>query len=465
MCAARLAKDQEQRGQWRDFAKRTYEIDGREADESRVTFSRPAQESSGMDAIIFACTALLAVVQFGMLFACLRKLHSRSWNAQHVARWPRAAILMGLKGADPFLGETLRKLMAQDYPDYELHIVVENQQDPAWPVVAEALRATECFHARVSEYRPVAGAIERGNTPKIVQALKQLDDTFEIVAMVDGDASAHPTWLKELVAPLVLDRRIGATCGNRWCIPEMGETGSVVRWVWSALAFVYMYIFDVAWGGTFAIRRETIRRCRLVEKWSRVISFDVATPGELQHAGLRIELVPTLMMINREECNLAFCQNFVQRQLTWVRLYHPRWQALFAMTMLSAVILPGAVLAFLSGIALQEASLAAWAGAGLVLYAAWALATIGLLELAVRRAARERGEIAARPRLKSLALLPFAIVATWFIQTVGTIRAALMSPVEWRGARLIIHGPHDIRVVGQSSPKARTGKKDSRASL
>lgn len=417
-----------------------------------------------MDALLFLSVASLACVQFAMLLACLRKLRSRRWHRPGVTHWPRAAILMGLKGADPFLGETLRKLMRQDYPDYELHVVVESRDDPAWEVVADAMQATECLHARVSEYRPIAGAIERGNTPKIVQALKQLDESFEIVAMVDGDANAHPTWLKELVAPLVCDRRIGATCGNRWCAPEIGEVGSVVRWVWGALALLYMYCFDVAWGGTFAIRRETIRRCRLVEKWSKVISFDVATPGELEQAGLRVEFVPSLMMINREECDLKFCQNFVQRQLTWVRLYHPRWPALCGMTLVSAAVLPAVAAALLVGLATANLRLVLWTAAGLALYASWAAATIGLLEAAVRRIARERQERLPRLGLRRLALVPFAVVATWFIQTAGTVLAFLKSPVVWRGARLVIHGPHDIRVAGQARGAAR-GTRRARASL
>ena len=44
---------------------------------------------------------------------------------------PKAAVLLCLRGADPSLPTCLRRLLRQDYPDYELFVAVDSKSDPA----------------------------------------------------------------------------------------------------------------------------------------------------------------------------------------------------------------------------------------------------------------------------------------------------------------------------------------------
>jgi hypothetical protein len=44
---------------------------------------------------------------------------------------------------------------------------------------------------------------------KVVQALRGLDDSFEAVAMADGDVVANENWLRKLISPLALDPSVG----------------------------------------------------------------------------------------------------------------------------------------------------------------------------------------------------------------------------------------------------------------
>jgi len=113
---------------------------------------------------------------------------------------------MGLKGTDPFLRDGLRRLMTQDYPDYEVRIVVDSRRDPAWPLVEEAIRETGSSHVSVIEYReaPEHGIVNCTNS-KVVQALRGLDDPFEAVAMADGDVVANENYRISEVAEMVRD--------------------------------------------------------------------------------------------------------------------------------------------------------------------------------------------------------------------------------------------------------------------
>ncbi|MDP7018787.1 MAG: glycosyltransferase, partial [Pirellulaceae bacterium] len=198
---------------------------------------------------------------------------------------PRTAILMGLKGSDPDLLDGLQRLMRLDYPDYELHIVVDSETDPAWPVVHEAIAAAEADHVHVETYAPSAatGPVNSTNS-KQMQLLQKLDDSFEVVAMADGDLIAHPDWLRDLVAPLLRDDKVAATFGNRWFMPEESHMGSLVRYTWGVAAAISMCFLSMPWGGCFAIKMSVVRKLNLIEKWSQFIAFDAATPGDLKRA-------------------------------------------------------------------------------------------------------------------------------------------------------------------------------------
>lgn len=69
--------------------------------------------------------------------------------------FPRTAVLMGLKGTDPHLAEGLRRLLTQNYPDYEVHFVVDSVSDPAWELVEQAIRDSKATHARILEFQDI----------------------------------------------------------------------------------------------------------------------------------------------------------------------------------------------------------------------------------------------------------------------------------------------------------------------
>ena len=169
---------------------------------------------------------------------------------------PKAAIVMGFKGADPFLVDSLVRLMQQDYPNYQMRLVIDSRQDPAWDAATEAIERSGATHVQLAEFQdlPEHGIVNCTNS-KVVQAIRGLDDSFEVVAMADGDIAAHPTWLREIVEPLVTDE-------THWeSLPDIVGScrrkrrfGSIVRYVWNAAAVPIMYCLNMAWGGCYAIQ-------------------------------------------------------------------------------------------------------------------------------------------------------------------------------------------------------------------
>src|SRR5262249_4112160 len=62
---------------------------------------------------------------------------------------PRACVILSLRGADPSLGECLAGLLRQDYPAYEVHIIVDSTVDPAWEAVEKILARGHPAHVHV----------------------------------------------------------------------------------------------------------------------------------------------------------------------------------------------------------------------------------------------------------------------------------------------------------------------------
>src|ERR1051326_6904955 len=56
---------------------------------------------------------------------------------------PKTAVILSLRGPDPFLPAAIDALMKQDYPDYDVYIVVDDRDDPAWQVAEDAVAKAE----------------------------------------------------------------------------------------------------------------------------------------------------------------------------------------------------------------------------------------------------------------------------------------------------------------------------------
>lgn len=379
---------------------------------------------------------------------------------------PKAAVLLGLKGADPELSVSLARLMTQDYPDYEIRIVLDSRDDPAAEAVDEAVRKTGASRVHVEVFEPGRGMAAINSTnAKLMQSVRRLDDSIGVIAMADGDLVPHEGWLRELVVPLLSDPRVGATYGNRWFMPDRGRFGSMVRYLWNMVAVISMYFLGMPWGGCFAMRTEVLRKLGLRRAWDRVIAFDAATPGLLRAAGLRVRMVASLIMPNREECSVAFCLNFVRRQLTWTRLYHPLWTALVCQTLLTVLIPVSGVVVVVAGLLAGERAWWTWPAMSLGVYAIAMLAAWPVVEGAVRRMIRRQGRSTTWLTPGKILRLAVAVPVAQAIQLVAVLAAIFGRRVKWRGVTLEIVGPSDIRMVDYRPFRQSDQPADAQSSL
>lgn len=376
----------------------------------------------------------------------LRRGMNTHASANHAA-WPRVSVLVCVRGVDPSLRQTLDRLAQQNYPRYDIRVVVDAMTDPAWDVV-QAWR--KCWPQVAIKVQPLHERLDTcsGKCSKLVQMVTRLDESVEVVALCDSDVDLDGEWLHKLVAPLLDDPRRGAVTGIRWFRPRRGGLGSTQRKLWVNLSTMSQAIGDFPWGGSLALRRTALDDSGLVDLWRNSMVDDTPIRTALQSLGLRVYATPELIVASSEECSLTFAFNFVTRQLLWHRLYEPVWPAILwhALDTFGAAAAPPffAALAYYLGEPF-------WAGLALSVWLVYLVsfnALLLVLDAVVER--RLSPTILQMPRPGFLArrvqaflgvlLLPYFHIAT-------TLRAACCRHITWRGVTYQIAGPRQVRLV------------------
>ncbi len=358
---------------------------------------------------------------------------------------PKAAVVLCLRGSDPFLTDCIDALLDQDYPRYEIRIVVDCREDPAWQVVEEVVQQREATNVRIdplSERRGTCSLKIAG----MLQAISTLDSSHEVVVLLDSDTIAHRTWLRELVAPLA-DERVGAAAGNRWYMPADASRGSLVRYLWNVAAVVQMYWYGIAWGGSMALKTNVFDRSDLLERLAHAFGEDSTICRALVRAKLRVAFVPSAMMVNRETCDLPGFFHFLERQLLTVRLHNPWWWAVVGHGIVTSAAQLLALGLLLVALLKAQWEAAAWAGGGLALYlTAMVLLTVPL-EIGVRRVVRARGEPADWLNCATAVRVLLAIPLTQVIYAAGLVSTFFVRTHKWRGIVYRFDRARGVRVI------------------
>jgi glycosyltransferase involved in cell wall biosynthesis len=388
--------------------------------------------------LIVLCAALIQGV-FAICFTAMLRRGSASPSGDE--ELPKAAVLLALRGADPFLRQSLEGLLAQHYPDYRIVIVVDNARDAACELV-EKIRAANPS-GRI-EWMVLDERLESCSLKNsaLIQAIGRLDPSIEVLAFFDGDVVPHADWLACLVRPLA-DRRIGAVTGNRWYMPAAGAFGSLARYAWNVAAIVQMWFNNIVWAGSMALRRDVVES-GLLDVWRRSMTTDSVVYPFLRTKGLRVAFSVEDIMVNREEISLVSFTRWLCRQVLMVRLYHPGWSMVVLQTLFVAGLHAAAVGLVLVAVLLGDFTAAAWALSAVALYWTSSLAYIWLVEGGVRVQIARRGEPTRWLPWWRIPKLAAAMVAANFVFPIAVLRALWMPNVVWRGISYRIRGPFQV---------------------
>jgi len=387
--------------------------------------------------------------------------HSRK-TAVPMTSFPRTAVILSLRGADPSLNMCLEGLLRQDYPNYCLWIIVDSREDPAWNKVHEVLAGHPELRAQVNvevlEQRQDQCSLKVSSQ---LQAISELDDSFEIVAVIDADSIPARNWLRYLVEPFT-DPRVGASTGIRWFCPPDSGWGVLVRHLYNAASFTQMFVFHIPWGGSLAFRFSLLRESNLLDFWSHCFCEDTSAYGTLRAHRRRLVFVPEVTQVNRETIALGSCYQFILRQLLCVRLHHVHWASIFltnAGTFVALAVATG-MLGF--GLLTQAWD---WVAASAGLIGGFTLGLFGALTLgewSLKRIFENRGE--TFPALSFTWRIFPAGLLTQVLSIQCMIRVLFLRRIRWRGVEYAIHGPDNIRLL-EYHPYVQDLQKDTTHSI
>lgn len=412
---------------------RGFEVCRRWRDCRRVVPTRVTQRTLlvTLSYILFWTLVALVVGQGWLVLGFVLRLLRFRRKLLEDAECPRAAVILCLRGGDPFLEHCIAGLLALDYPNYEVHVVVDHPDDPALEILKPLLDSSRSANVHIQFLREPRATCSL-KCSSVVQAVRSLDASVAFVAQLDADTIPHASWLRELATAL-RDERVGAATGNRWYMPETLSLGSLVRYSWNAAAVVQMYWYRIAWGGTLAVKTSVFRETDLLDRWSNAFCEDTMLFTQLKKAGLRLAFVPALIMVNREDCDVGGYFRWVRRQLLTARLYHPAWSAVFGHGIVTTLFPLLAVILGVAGLATAQPVVATWSLAGVVFYQFAVIAMLPPMEFAARRIVAARGQPTRWLTTPGTMKCLFAIWLTQFVYFLALCSASLLRTVDWRG--------------------------------
>ncbi|WP_392536032.1 glycosyltransferase [Nostoc sp. C117] len=399
------------------------------------------------DLAIFLSKSLMGwlVIQVCLTLIFLWYLRSSPKTLLPDDQLPKTAVILCLRGADPFLPKCLRSLLNQNYPQYDLKLIVDSQEDPAWKIASETITEQEATNVQISRLRIVRNNCSL-KCSSLVQAVRELDDSYKVVALVDADTIVHRNWLRELVSPLG-DANVGATTGNRWYVPTGKYWGSLVRYTGNVSTVVQMFLFQIPWGGTLAIKTEVLHKTELLDKWGQALSEDFMIHDVLKIHGLQVKFVPSLLIVNREETDLVSLLDYLKRFILCARLYHPRWLALVSEAV-SSILFPTTVIMLVLDSLLEGK----WEAAAL-LFGCYGVYIVGLLllmlilELGIQQVVRLNDQPIAKLSLTTIVKMLIGIPLTQWVYGLAMLSSLWTSTVTWRGVSYRAQGAWNIRLV------------------
>ncbi len=374
-------------------------------------------------------------------------------------RLPRAAVLLPLRGADPTLPGCLRGLLTQNYPRYDLKIIVDHRDDPSWDLVQRIVAEAQATHVeiRALEARRDSCSLK---ISALVQAVGALDDSYEAVVLVDADVEVYPDWLRDLATPLT-EPGVGASNGVRWFVPAGAGWGTLVRYLWNAAACTQMLALRIPWGGSLAFRADALRDSGLVDLWTRSFSEDVGSYRALRKLGLTVRTVGAATLACRESTDLPDCFRFIRRQLLAARLYHDSWPLILAQGVGQALAPAAVLLLLVAALAAGWWGRAAWMAALLVVPFLALAAGLAYVERLICPMLAGRGGATVPVSWKAVAAIPL----TQAVYLVCLLSAATLRKVDWRGITYEVKAPLKVRMIEYCPVWPAAGAADRGASL
>jgi ceramide glucosyltransferase len=401
--------------------------------------------------IVFVILGILLLAQsvnsLRMGFSFLS--YVRRCRAQEIGNYsPKAAVVIPATGSGAQLKANIAAFMAQDYPQYQLVLVVCDQNDPAYTTLNALMEgATRTAASPCNASLVVAGPshAQGQKVHNLLRGLDVVDPETEVLVFADADARPNSTWLRSLAAPLA-NRNVTVSTGFRWYLP--GRTFvSQLRAAWDTAIATLMGEHDCSfpWGGSMAIRAEDFSRLQVRERyWVSTVSDDYGLGRAVHTNGGRIRFEPRCLVASREDSSFGEFIRWTNRQIIITRVYSSR---LWALGLVAQLVYFGA---FACGVVvLLNPASRGWDRLAVLMVLATVLG-LGIAKgrirsIVAREIFPEEQEALAKYGNRYWQLNPLVSwVMMWNFVVAGFVRT-----IEWSGVRYRLRSDHEVEIVGR----------------
>ncbi|MBI4398069.1 MAG: glycosyltransferase family 2 protein [Candidatus Omnitrophica bacterium] len=284
----------------------------------------------------------------------------RHLRVKHPHFTPKASVVIPCRGIDPHFDASIRSVLNQDYPDYEVVFAVAAEEDPAYERLKTLIAGSSGVPARIV----IAGhpTISTGKLNNLVHGVARVRDISEVLVFMDSDTCPATNWLANLLAPLQYES-VGITTGIPVYVPPKRTFWSLVKSMWMAGlgAFVTVKSFRGCYGGAMAVRRKHFDQFNVREIWKTALTDDLTLAMALKPTGTVNYFVPQCMVPVFEGTNLVNFVKWANRQSLLSRVYFRRqWIFIGAMFAARMVFMISSPIVFFNALFSGSLSLIHW---------------------------------------------------------------------------------------------------------
>ena len=294
-----------------------------------------------LTAIVLLGMGLTTLVLLGVMRTGARVIRAgRTAGASNPGRWPFVSVIIPAAGVMPDLPECLTSLLTQEYPDYEVILVTRDQDDPAVPIIRQAIEDAPRARHVVSGLTASCGQ----KNHNLLAGVRASRPEAEVLVFGDSTRLAPPDWLRWLVEPIVSQGRTVVTSYHH-VHPQDASLGTVGRAVATLILFLMQTVrsFVQPWGGSTAITRKVFDDLHVAELWAENVVDDVSLGARLKKNNIPITLVTSVCLATRlPHDSLMGWRDWLIRQFLYLKYCFPlSWLlvGLWAHLMLATVIL------------------------------------------------------------------------------------------------------------------------------
>lgn len=243
---------------------------------------------------------------------------------------PQVSVIVPVAGATVDLEICLGSFLQQEYPEFTVIFVTQDEQDPAVPIIEKVI-AGQTKGRRINAGKAVACSQKNHN---LIQGVRAADPATDILVFCDSGHYAHSRWLQRLIFPLQTSSVV-VSSGYHHVFPEKSCICAIGRAICVLGLFLVRQIpvFAQPWGGATAMKSVDFQKLGVAELWSSTIVDDVTLADYLQKNKM-VVAIPTGADVKTvvSDCTWQAWESWLVRQWAYLKFLFPKLWFVTGMT-------------------------------------------------------------------------------------------------------------------------------------